>query len=475
MKRILTVLAIIIASQGAFAQATTTENFNSRQDASITQLKSYLQGNCWQFPDFDVNRGGWNPGIEGDGAMVSGPGSSASENTGIYSQLLSMFGTLNVSFKYKFSGNVTDRRWINIYVADGNNNNVFKLDSVELTGANSSSVYTYNKTFGVGSGCFKVYINYQGIGGAERIAIDELYFNAPTCYSTGCNQPPVAVNDFLPGANNHTASGTVIPNDSDPENGILTAHLVSNSPDGNVVLDPSGTFTFTPNPGFNGLTTSFSYMICDNGFPQLCSNEATVLITFPSQGSLPASIIDLAANYNSNKVTVKWTTTFEVNCNHFEVERSTDGISFKTIGTVKGQGTSTIRHEYQLEDEVKNNTVAKNDLYYRLKQVDADQKATYTKVLVVRVYQTKSLQSVSVTPNPAVNDIKVNVQLNENSYIIIKVANASGTEMMRKSTRGNKGANNLMLEGTSRLQAGIYFLEIIINSNERMMVKLIKS
>jgi Bacterial Ig domain/Secretion system C-terminal sorting domain len=474
MKRILSVLAIIIATQGTFAQ-TTSEDFNSRPQATIAQLKSFLQGNCWQFPDFDVNRNGWNPGIEGDGAMVSGPGSSSSETTGIYSQLLSMYGTLNVSFKYKFSGNVTDRRWINIYVADGNNNNVFKLDSIELTGANSSNVYTYNKTFGVGSGCFKVYINYQGIGGSERIAIDQLFFNAPTCYSTGCNQPPIAVNDFLPGTNNHTASGNVIPNDSDPENGVLTAHLVTNSPDGNVVLDPSGAFTFTPNAGFNGLTTSFSYMICDNGFPQLCSNEATVLITFPSQGALPASIIDLAANYSNNKVTVKWTTTFEANCDHFEVERSTDGSSFKTIGTVKGQGTSSIKHEYQLEDEVKNNTVAKNDLYYRLKQVDGDKRATYTKVLVVRVYQTKSLQSVSVTPNPAVNDIKVNVQLNENSYIVIKVANTSGIEIMRKSTRGNKGANNMMLEGTSRLQAGVYFLEVIINSNERMMVKLIKS
>jgi hypothetical protein len=65
--------------------------------------------------------------------------------------------------------------------------------------------------------------------------------------------------------------------------------------------------------------------------------------------------------------------------------------------------------------------------------------------------------------------------LNENSYIVIKVANTSGIEIMRKSTRGNKGANNMMLEGTSRLQAGVYFLEVIINSNERMMVKLIKS
>ena len=114
-------------------------------------------------------------------------------------------------------------------------------------------------------------------------------------------------------------------------------------------------------------------------------------------------------------------------------------------------------------------------MYYRLKQVDFDGKFSYTKVLVVRVYRTKTLQSLSVTPNPAINDIKVNVQLNENAYIVLKVANSSGIEVVRKTTRGSNGSNSFSLEGTNRLQAGVYFLEVIVNSNERMMVKLIKN
>jgi len=36
------------------------------------------------------------------------------------------------------------------------------LDSLEFTGINSSSVYSYNKSFSpVGSAYYKVYINYQ--------------------------------------------------------------------------------------------------------------------------------------------------------------------------------------------------------------------------------------------------------------------------------------------------------------------------
>ena len=65
-------IAMLLGCYGAFAQ--TSENFNSRAEADLTQVKGYLQNHCWQFNDFDINRVGWVPGIEGDGAMVSRPG-----------------------------------------------------------------------------------------------------------------------------------------------------------------------------------------------------------------------------------------------------------------------------------------------------------------------------------------------------------------------------------------------------------------
>jgi len=472
MKRIITFIASLLAMAGTFAQ--TSENFNSRPGTDLTQVKAFLQTHCWQFHDFDINSG-WDPAIEGDGAMVSKSTATSTQNTGIYSPLLSSSGSITISFKYKFSATVTDRRWFKIYITDGNNNIAGLLDNVELTGDNNTDVYTYNKTLPAGgSGCYKIYINYQGIGGDNRIAIDDMHFSANTCSVGGCNRPPVAVNDFIAGANDHTASGNVVlPNDYDPDGNSIFATLVTNSPDGNVVLNSFGNFTFTPNPGFTGPSTSFTYIVCDNS--GLCSDEATVLITFQTNGALPVTLTDFGAVYSDDKVNIKWTTTFELNNDHFDVERSTDGLSFKTVGTVKGQGTTSIKHDYQFNDDVSKNVLNKNDIYYRLKQVDADGKSVSTKVLIVRVYRTKTLQSLSITPNPAINDIKVNVQLNENAYIVLKVANSSGIEVVRKTTRGSNGSNSFTLEGTSRLQAGVYFLEVIVNSNERMNVKLIKN
>jgi len=475
MKRIITLFAAAFAVTGVLAQ-TTNENFNSRPDADLSQVKAYLQSHCWQFHDMDINNGGWDPAIEGNGAIISGPSATPGQTTGIYSPQLQFNGSIEISFKYKLSANVTDRRWLKIYSTDGNNNIVKKapLDSIELTGSNNTDVYTYHNILPVGaSGCYKIFINYAGNGGQNRIAIDELSLGAPTCFANGCNQPPVAVDDYFGGAANRTASGDVTPNDEDPEHGPLTATLVTNSPDGNVVLESFGTFTFTPNPGFMGVSTSFTYIVCDNA--TLCSDPATVTITFQNQGALPVLLVDFAAMYQDDKVNLRWTSTYELNNDHYEIERSTDGINFKTVGTVKGMGDYSGRHEYTFSDDVSKNVMNKNDLYYRLKQVDKNQmSAIATKPLVVRVYRTKTLQSMSVTPNPAKNDIMVVAELNENAYAVIKVISMNGIEMMRKTTRVNIGTNKFRLEGTSTLAHGVYMLQVIVNGKENMNVKLIK-
>src|SRR5580658_150859 len=122
-----------------------TDNFNSRPGVSLAQLKGYLQGRCWFFADFDINRNGWTPGIEGDGAMVSGTGSSPTERTGIYTPVLDMPVSMPVSFTYSFNQPVQDRRWLKIYAADANDMPAILLDSLELTGSQAGHVYTHNK------------------------------------------------------------------------------------------------------------------------------------------------------------------------------------------------------------------------------------------------------------------------------------------------------------------------------------------
>lgn len=456
--------ALISGVQPAYSA--TSDNFNSRKGIKLTEVKGFLQGNCWFFSDFDINRGGWVPNMEGDGAMVSGAGASATEMTGIYTPLLDINGPLSLSFIYKFNLPVKDRRWIKVYAADATGKPQILLDSMELTGLDNSQVFTYNKILSATPGQYKVYINYQGIDGNERIAIDQLSIDAPTHYAGACNVSPVASRDKFMGTASHTASGNVLSNDYDPNHETLTAYLLEESPDGNVDLQKDGKFTFTPKEDFAGSSTHFTYKICDNGSPSLCSINTTATIRFPSRSTLT----NFQALYRKDAVDINWNASTDNHSTRYEIERSMDGTYFKQVGDVPAGGKA-----FSFTDKVSDRTARGNDLYYRLRQVDAAGKVTYSKVLIVRTYGTKSVTAVSVTPDPVVNDIQVGVQLKERSFVIMKVTDNNGSEIIRKTAMGENGVNTYDIEDTHQLQPGMYQLEVIINSNERLTMRLAKS
>ncbi len=106
---------------------------------------------------------------------------------------------------------------------------------------------------------------------------------------TPVNDPPVAVNNSYTTTENTnvvTNSSTgVRPNDNDNADGNpVTSLTVNTTPvippvNGTVTLNSDGSFTYIPNPNYNGLD-SFQYQICDAGtpLPSLC-DTATVYIT----------------------------------------------------------------------------------------------------------------------------------------------------------------------------------------------------
>jgi len=461
--------------QGLFAapsssptSMSTIDNFNSRPGVRLTEVKGYLQGKCWFFSDFDINRAGWIPNIEGDGAMVSGTGASATERTGIYTPLLDLSGGAEVSFTYSFNQPVRDRRWIRLVAIDGNNNPVAVLDSLELTGDEAGHVYNYKHTLNL-SGNYILCINYRGIGGATRIAIDQLNIGAAPHYAAACNVAPVSLKDKFSGTASHTAAGNVLSNDYDPNHETMTAYLMTESPDGRIELQKDGSFVFTPKDGFAGSTTEFTYKVCDNGTPALCSINTTATIRFPSKSTLTS----FEALYSRKEVAINWNTATDNHSRLFEVERSLDGEYYKKVGEVKAE-EAVAAGQYTFNDKM-HEQERKNDLYYRLRQVDGNNRVTYSKVLILRSYGSRSVTAVSVTPDPNVNDIQVNVQLKEKSFVMVRVMDDRGSELIKQSAMGDFGPNVYNIEGTSQLQPGMYQLEVIINSNERLTMKLAKS
>ena len=189
---------------------------------------------------------------------------------------------------------------------------------------------------------------------------------------------------------------------------------------------------------------------------------------------LHGSLVTFNASSGRHSFTLSWNTVAKNGCDHFDIERSLDGLHFEKMGEVKGNDDSKAEELYSFMDNFHPVTARKYDFYYRLREVDADGQISYSKILIARMYNTKSLASLSITPDPAVNDILVNVQLKENSYVVMKITDQDGNQIIKRSEKAEGGTNTFKLDGSNQLQSGRYTLEIIVNSNERLTMQLEK-
>lgn len=99
---------------------------------------------------------------------------------------------------------------------------------------------------------------------------------------------------------------------------------------------------------------------------------------------LPVELTRFSAEPLGDDALLRWTTASEKNNDHFDVEASADGKSFRRIATVAGHGTTSQPQDYQLTDKAIAHYAA-DPVYYRLRQIDADGTASYSPVRQVRV------------------------------------------------------------------------------------------
>lgn len=70
------------------------------------------------------------------------------------------------------------------------------------------------------------------------------------------NDAPVATDDHAQTNYETTVSGSVPPNDADPDGDQLTVTLIESPTNGTAMVNSSGDYTYTPNSGFQ-VTTHF--------------------------------------------------------------------------------------------------------------------------------------------------------------------------------------------------------------------------
>lgn len=175
-----------------------------------------------------------------------------------------------------------------------------------------------------------------------------------------------------------------------------------------------------------------------------------------STSALPVKFNSFNATINNKQTNLSWSTASEVNNKGFEVERSTDGVNFETIGFVKGNGNSNRVSKYSFVHP------NQSSAFYRLKQIDFDGKFDYSNVISV---QGNDL-IIDITPNPFNNVIEIN---SNGNLVTAEVLDITGKVVITETINGNKTTLN-----TTGLNNGVYFVRI--NNGENVITKrLIKN
>jgi hypothetical protein len=178
------------------------------------------------------------------------------------------------------------------------------------------------------------------------------------------------------------------------------------------------------------------------------------LYAFAYGGTLPVTFSDLLLRQKERTIEVSWSTLEEENNDFFTIERSSDGLSFLSIGTLAGHQKSNSKQSYVFVDTKPRTGIS----YYRIRQTDLDGTFTFSDILR---YESEESATVSFYPNPASNMIILNVPGNE--IFTVRIIDYSG--MIKKQYTLNNNGPDLPTIQTTEFERGYYILEITTSTS----------
>jgi hypothetical protein len=183
-----------------------------------------------------------------------------------------------------------------------------------------------------------------------------------------------------------------------------------------------------------------------------------------TSGSLPITLLFFKGEVREKSVRLEWASASEKNLDFYSIDRSADGTHFITIASVKGAGSSSLRHDYSFEDSDPLPGVS----YYRLQSVDRD--GTEESFDIVRVEFEAGPHSVEIYPNPAIGGelyAKLNFAPGEGGQL--EVYDSRGGIVAQRPFASEEAEKALELPST--LGKGIY-LVIVRTGKEALRTRL---
>ena len=222
---------------------------------------------------------------------------------------------------------------------------------------------------------------------------------------------------------------------------------------------PNGTYCYFATVDANWNST-YPYLVGPTYYGIKSAIKVTVIppgVT-PYLTPLSSKLLSFNGVYKNDATNLFWITSKEINCLRFEVEKSSNGFSFTKIGEVTAKGNTSKQQNYNFID----NSIINGYNYYRLKQVDADGKYSYSSI--VKINANGSEFGIKIFPNPATDIIAVQINDILRSDIHVMLTDMQGKVVMKKDFY--QGTTICFLQ-TNTLYEGIYTLTVFDNSNKQ--------
>jgi hypothetical protein len=181
--------------------------------------------------------------------------------------------------------------------------------------------------------------------------------------------------------------------------------------------------------------------------------ELLSFLGYPSEAALPVEWLHFYAEEKNNQVQLHWATAAEYNSAYFEIEYSTNGKSFSTIGKVNSTGAGAAIRRYEFGHQPS----ASRTHYYRLKQMDDDGQFHYSKTIAVSGKE----PIFAITPTISDGFVQVRSE-NISGNISLELRSSSGQLLYQEEWQA-AGSRTIDL---NKWPAGIYFVKLRSSQGE---------
>jgi len=175
--------------------------------------------------------------------------------------------------------------------------------------------------------------------------------------------------------------------------------------------------------------------------------------------SLPVELTAFTAAQNGKQINLTWSTATETNNRGFEVERKINNdANFVTVAFKQGAGTSTSVKNYSYSDDI--SSLNATAVTYRIKQVDFDGQATYSKEVSINAINPVEFSLSQNYPNPFNPSTVIKYSVAKAGIVSLKVFNTLGQQVANLVNEVKAPGNYEVNFNAGNLSSGVYLYEI---------------